>query len=180
METFIPIRQLVPNPTFREQRTRALAGLESARIDEPMAGLIDRFAKLPYCFTLQSCYGHFLFSGQPDRVNTERLPSPARDEYVEYRIAYVALCVDNCDEGKSLLVELQRLSLIDPDYIQSGCATWFWQRQVNSYASQVEPERFKTRDSVRVDYREALHLQHVRDEWHQKLLEILDLRVQKL
>ena len=180
METFVPIRQLVHNPDFLGQRAKALQGLKSAAIDKPIAGLVESFAKLPYCFTLQSCYGHFLHGDNVESENTERLPQSERSDDVDYRIAYVALCVDNCEEGASLIEALQGLCIIDPDYVQFGCATWFWNLQVNSYALQVEPDRFKTKDRIWVAYQEALHLQRVRDECYQKLGEILDQRVEAL
>jgi len=45
--------------------------------------------ELPYCFTLQSCFGHFVFCGQNDQQNLEPLPVNDPIVKVEYRIAYI-------------------------------------------------------------------------------------------
>lgn len=180
METFIPLRSLVDNPHFGEQRVQAMRQLETAAIDAPIVGLISGFAKLPYCFTLQCCYGHFLHGDRLDRENVERLPRSASSDTVEYRIAYIALCVDNCDPGESLVSGLKQLIRVDPAYVQFGCATWFWRQQVNSYALQIEPERYQTQDSVTVEYPEALHLQRVRDACFSELAGVVDSHVRML
>ena len=180
VETLARTKPPVENPDFQKQRSTALAQLEAAPIDPPMVGLISGLSKLPYCFTQQSCYGHFLYGDQLDPGNTVRLsPSDATDS-VEYRIAYVALCIDNCDQGRSLLQDLESLTSIDPDYVQCGCAGWFWQQQVNSYALQVEPDRFKTRDVAVVKYQEALHVQQIRDTVLSNLGELVDLHLRAL
>lgn len=180
METFIALKPLVDNPDFGQQRLDALKQLEAATIDAPIAGLINGFAKLSYCFTLQSCCGHFLHDDHLDRDNLERLPPSGSNSPVEYRIAYVAFCVDKCDQGVALLNELDALTNVDPDYVQFGCATWFWRQQVNSYALQVEPDRYKTRDSVMVDYQEALRLQRIGDKCFSELAGIVDSRIRVL
>jgi hypothetical protein len=180
METFVAPRALVDNPAFGQQRADALAQLEIAELDAPVADLIKGMATFPYCFTLQSCYGHFLFDDHLDRGNLERLPASTSDSPVEYRIAYLALCVDRTSQGIALLRELNSLTQIDPDYVQFGCATWFWRQHVNSYAFQVEPKRYKTRDSVRVGYQEALRLQRVRDTVFSELARIVDSRLREL
>ncbi len=41
--------------------------------------------------------------------------------------------------------DLRQIPAIDPEYIQFGCAEWFWEAQVNSYALQVEPMRHMTK-----------------------------------
>ena len=58
---------------------------------------------------------------------------------------------------------------IDKDYIQFGSAGWFWDRQVNTYVLQVEPDRYRFKDRVFLDYREALHVEKIRDLFFQKL-----------
>lgn len=177
METFIPPKSLVDNPLFGDQRRHAMRRMEAATIDAPIVELIGGFSKLPYCFTLQSCYGHFVHGSQLDRDNVECLPESTSKDPVDYRIAYVALCVDKCDDGVLLVEALSRITDVDPDYVQFGCAMWFWRQQVNSYALQVEPERYKTRDSITVDYQEALRLQRVRDEFFAELAGLVDSRV---
>jgi len=92
---------------------------------------------------------------------------------VTYRIAYVALCIENSPEGKALLEDLKDISATDSEFIQFGSAEWFWDRQVNSYVLQVEPERYKDKDQVVIDYREALRIQDVRDNFFSELKNLL-------
>ena len=105
----------------------------------------------------------------------EPLPGSGRLTNIEYRIAYVALCIDNSPLGKSLLESLEQLPLINPEYIQFGCAEWFWARQVNSYALQVEPLRFMTRDTCVIEYPEAHHVEKIRSQFFTQL----DLLIQE-
>ena len=174
METFIAAKDLVSNPHFHNQRQKALDGLPQAKIDQPIMDLIKRFANLPYCFTLQSCFGHFLFDDQSDSQNIDPLPALEQEIDVQYRIAYIAVCVQNDPAGKMLLDDLRGLCLLDPQNIQYGCAEWFWERQVNSYVVQVEPERHKTKDRCTISYPEALYLEGVRNRFYEKLNLLLD------
>ncbi len=52
---------------------------------------------------------------------------------------------------------------LDPGCIQFGCADWFWERQVNSYVPQVEPDRFRYSDTATITYEDALYIQRTRD-----------------
>jgi len=104
------------------------------------------------------------------------LPVSAIIPNVEYRIAYIALCLQNSDSGRALFQDLSGLASTNPKYIQFGCAEWFWGRQVNSYALQVEPERYKTKDRIVVGYREALHIEKVRNEFFSDLGRIIERR----
>jgi hypothetical protein len=169
LETFTEPKQLVENPHFSKQREKSLADLKHAVIDKPMVEIVDRLNKIPYCFTMQSCYGHFLYSGQDDPDNLNIRPVWSSIVGVEYRIAYLAFCVENSDSGKRLLEALKEITVIDPENIQFCCAEWFWEQQVNSYALQVEPERFKHLDSVELDYAEALHIEKIRNEFFTQL-----------
>jgi hypothetical protein len=72
-----------------------------------------------------------------------------------------------------LLEALNEITAIDPQNIQLCCAEWFWERQVNSYALQVEPDRFKHKDTAILDYREALHIEKIRNEFFVQLRELL-------
>ena len=162
METFIPPKDLVDNPHYSAQRRAALADLQDAWIDAPIVEHIRTLNSLPHCFTLQCCYGHFLTSGQADPHNLEPLPVAEVPGSVEYRIAYLALCVENSTAGRELLEVLSEVTAIDPENVQFGCATWFWERQVNSYVLQVEPDRFKDADRAVLDYEEALHIEKTR------------------
>jgi hypothetical protein len=145
-------------------------------IDAPIIELIDGFSHLPYCFTLQSCYGHFLHAHQRDPQNLEPLPLSESLTHVEYRIAYVALCLQDSELGRNLFGDLKEIPGIDPEYIQLGCAEWFWERQVNSYALQVEPKRHMIRDKISVPYQEALHIEKIRDKFFRGLEKIIQQR----
>lgn len=82
----------------------------------------------------QSCYGHFIYTGQRDPHNIEPLPVTDKIARVEYRIAYIALCIENNAAGIKLLKALKEITVIDPENIQFCGADWFWERQINSYA----------------------------------------------
>jgi hypothetical protein len=173
METFSTPKELVENPDYAGQREHALQGLDLSAIDVPLKEIIRSFRKLPCCFTLQCCYGHFLYSGQENRHNLEPLPVSGTITTVAYRIAYVAVCIENSRLGKALLERLGKLPALDPEYIQFGCAEWFWTRQVNSYALQVEPQRFKEKDTCLVAYKEALHLEKVKQSFFIQLKQLI-------
>ena len=180
LETFTELKDFVDNSDYHEQRREILAKLDIKTIDVPIAGIIDDFARLPYCFTLQSCYGHFVYSRQRDPYNIEPLPvSDGSIKSVEYRIAYIALCIENSNLGLELFEGLEHITAIAPGYIQLGCAQWFWERQVNSYALQVQPDRFKHKDSAILDYREALHIERMRNEFFVQLQELLQKQQRK-
>ena len=46
--------------------------------------------------------------------------------------------------------------------------------QSNSYALQVEPDRFKFQDTAIVGYKEALHIEKIRNEFFIRLYELLE------
>ena len=163
METFTEPRELVKNPPYRKQRQKRLSGLIDGMIDTPIIEIIHDFNNLPYCFTMQSCYGHFLYNGQKDSHNIDPLPVTNTIARVEYRIAYIAFCVENCNSGRMLLNAFKEITSIDLENIQFCSAEWFWKRQVNSYALQVEPARFKCEDKAILDYKEALNIEKIRN-----------------
>ncbi len=165
METFTEPKALVANPDYRHQRQKCLGELRDGMIDRPIAEVVNAFNKLPYCFTMQSCYGHFVFSGRSDPQNLEPLPPTETISRVEYRIAYIAFCIENSALGRMFYEAVRKMEALDPNNIQFGCAEWFWRRQVNSYALQVEPERFKYEDKAVLDYREALGIEKTRDKF---------------
>jgi hypothetical protein len=131
---------------------------------------------LSYCFTLQSCYGHFMYAGQRDPLNVAPLPLLPDLVRVEYRIAYLALCVQEGEAGWDLLSDLRQVPDIDPGGVQFGCATWFWERQVNSYVLQVEPERHKDQDRALIPYREALQVQETRARFWELIRDLVERR----
>jgi hypothetical protein len=169
LETYTEPKDLVENPHFQEQRHKALAGLSDDMIDGPLIGLIHSMNRLAYCFTLQCCYGHFVTAGQKDPHNLEPLPAGDALDRVEYRVAYVCLCVESSDAGKALLEVLKRATAIDPQNVQFCCAQWFWDRQVNSYALQVQPDRFKHKDTAMLAFREALRIEKIRNQFFETL-----------
>ena len=176
METFTEPKVLVENPQYQDQRQKCLAVLSDGMIDEPIIELIYAFNKLSYCFTLQSCYGHFIYNGQNDPHNLEPLPNTDTIARVEYRIAYIAFCIENSDLGRMLFNALKEITVIDPENIQFCCAEWFWKRQVNSYALQVEPDRFKFADKAILDYKETLKIEKVRNKFFVQLKDLLHMQ----
>jgi hypothetical protein len=165
METFCKVKPFIDNPGFHRQRESSLRKLNIQSIDVPIREVIRAFSKADCCFTLQSCYGHFIYEYQTDIKNTEPLPQIDRFITVEYRIAYLALCIENSRHGEELVAALLEIPKLDTDYIQFGCADWFWRRQVNSYVLQVEPGRFQDKDNIQIDYQEAVHIQEVRNQF---------------
>jgi hypothetical protein len=173
LETFTEPKEFTENPHYKEQKYKSLLGLTDIMIDEPIIEIINGFNILPYCFTMQSCYGHFIYNGQKDPHNLDSLPIRKTITRVEYRIAYIAFCIENSDPGRRLFEALKEITVIDPENIQFCSAEWFWKRQVNSYALQVEPDRFKHEDRAILYYREALHIEKIRNEFFVQLKELL-------
>ena len=178
MKTFTKLKAFVDDPHYYEKREESLRKLQISTIDAPIVEIIKYFAKLPYCFTLQSCYGHFIHKGQENPKNIEPLSLSDFDKSsgIEYRIAYLALCIQNNDLGKQLLKNLKKITEIDPKYIQFESAEWFWRRQVNSYALQVEPERYKTEDRCRLSIQEALYVEKVRNQFFKELKKLVQMK----
>jgi hypothetical protein len=173
VETFTKPKEFVENPHFREQRSKMLASLSDDMLDTPIIDLINGFNQLPYCFTLQCCHGHFVHDRQKDPYNLEPLPITDTIKSVEYRIAYIAFCIENSASGKIFREALNDIRLIDPKNIQFCSADWFWKKQVNSYALQVQPDRFKDKDRAFLDYKEALLIEKVRNAFFVQLQELL-------
>lgn len=177
METYVEAKELVDNPNYSKQRKMALGNLNFDIIDKPIVNVIKKIATIPDCFTLQSCFGHFLHDYQKDPNNIDPIKPQALDKEIEYRIAYIALCVENSLGGRKLLKELSKLISIDPKSIQYGSAEWFWNRQINSYVVQVEPERFRMQDRCVIDYQEAMRLEQIRNQFYQELGRIIDQHI---
>jgi hypothetical protein len=173
LETYTETKKLVKNPHYQAQRRKSLGILSDSMIDEPIIEIVNGFNKLPYCFTLQSCYGHFVYRGQKDSHNLEPLPVTNIIGKVAYRIAYIAFGIENSLSGSWLFEALKEITTIDQENIQFCCAEWFWKIQVNSYALQVEPDRFKHKDRAILDYKEALHIEKIRNEFFVRLGELL-------
>ncbi|MBM3706825.1 MAG: hypothetical protein FJW69_00575 [Actinobacteria bacterium] len=174
MKTFVKAKKFVNNPEYFTRRQQILKSFDVNLIDTPVAEIIEKFLALPFCFTLQSCYGHFLYKGQSNPYSIEALPKSNNIKTVKYRIAYIAICIQECSKGKQLSEKLYDMSQIDKKYIQFGCAGWFWKRFLNSFVLQVGPERFSTEDKIFVEYKEALHIENVRNEFFKKLNILID------
>lgn len=173
METFVKAKELVPNPDFNKKRIKTLKEINYNEIDYPIIGLIKNISKLEYCFSLQSCYGHFIFQGQNNIRSVEELPINKNINQIDYRIAYLAFCIQESKEGKNLLSIFKKIPLIDPKYVQFGCAEWFWERQINSFVIQVEPERYSNKDRIYIEYEEARHIEKVKKQFFNNLKNII-------
>lgn len=172
METFGPAMEFVEHSGFARDRERALAALDPAAIDPPLRDIVAGFATLPHCFTLQCCCGHFLRDPGQDPHNLEPVP-PGFSGPVAYRIAYVALCLENSPRGRGLRLSLARLPAIAPDDIQFGSAAWFRERWPNSCVLQVEPGGQMLKDEAILTAEEARRLQTVRDDFFAELRALL-------
>ena len=93
MGTMTELRSFVSNPHFSEQRQQSLSQLDTSTIDPPILDVVSDLGRLPYCFTLQGCFGHFLTGAQDEPRSTWPLPVSGIVSEVEYRIAYLALCI---------------------------------------------------------------------------------------
>jgi hypothetical protein len=91
-----------------------------------------------------------------------------------YRIAYIALCVENSREGVCLRSLLEEVPGIDPKYVQFGSPEWFWKSHPNMYALQVEPHRFMYEDVAVIAHKEALYVQDVRKHFFERLEQIVE------
>lgn len=162
METLTEPRPFVESRDYARDREDVLRRLDPANIDAPIVELIAAFNTLPFCFTLQSCYGHFISRPGQDDHTLEPVP-PEDCGPVRYRIAYVALCLENTAAGRAFHRSLAQMAADDPDYVQFGSAEWFWERHPNSYALQVEPRRYSRMDEALLGHEEALRVQERRD-----------------
>ena len=172
METFATQREFVEHSSFARDRERNTSNLPVKDIDAPILDVILEFAELEHCFTQQCCFGHFVHAEQPDVESL--LPLPAHDVgEVTYRIAYLALCIEHSAAGKRLREALAGIASVDGEYVQFGSPGWFGDRYPNSYALQVEPDRFQFQDQAVVPYSEALHIQRVRDLVFERVRSVL-------
>lgn len=78
METFGAPREFVENTRYSQDRKDALAALDLSSIDEPIVDIVAGFNTLPHCFTLQSCYGHFLCASEQNLHSLEPIPCDGR------------------------------------------------------------------------------------------------------
>ncbi len=174
METFTEPREFVENPQYSHDRQSTLAALNIISIYGPIVDIVGGFAALPHCFPLQSCYGHFVCAPDQDSRTLNPIP-PGYAGLVRYRIAYVALCLENSHRGWLLRDSLARVPAVEPHYVQFGTPDWYWRRlmMVNSYALQVEPIAQRLKDEAMLGPAEALHTQRVRDLFFAELRDVL-------
>ena len=104
----------------------------------------------------------------------ESLPIADAIGKIEYRIAYLAFCIENSEAGRGLLETLKQVTCIDPKNVQFCSAEWFWSKQINSYALQVEPDRYKRQDTAIINFKEALHIEKIRNAFFVRLRELLE------
>lgn len=172
METFGKPREFVKDGEYIYARQRAIAELNLGDIDSPIRDIIHGFARLPHCFTLQCCYGHFICDDRQDRDSLEVIPT-GYVKTVRYRIAYMAVCLENSKRGRKLWKTLAAVTGIEPEFIQFGSAAWFWQQWPNSFALQVEPSTSMCKDEVVLASREARYIQELRGRFFEALRTLL-------
>lgn len=160
---------MVADPLYPIRRRAILDGLDANPLDSPIDGLIHAFCRLSFCYTIQSCYGHFMFPGQDDPNHIAPL-SPADTWHGgRYRIAYIAWCIENSRSGRAFLRRLRQVPEVAPDDVQFGCAAWFWERHPNSYVLQVVPRKNQFKDTCSIDGVEARRLERVRNRFFDHL-----------
>ena len=161
METYTDPKPFEDYPGFQSDRQLALNILDITLIDNPLVGLIDDLNKLPYLFTLQCCYGHFLTTDDEEVFDFDLSGSI---NTVEYRLAYIAFCIENSPSGKKFAHQLKDISLtMEQGLVQFCSAQWFWDQWVNSYALQIMPQRFIDKDSAVLHFYEAAKIKQARD-----------------
>jgi hypothetical protein len=90
LKTITEPRALVFNPKYQQDRMSTIKALDLKAIDEPILDIVSAFIELPYCFPLQSCFGHFVCTDDQDMDTLSPVPRICNDP-VRYRIAYLAV-----------------------------------------------------------------------------------------
>jgi hypothetical protein len=136
--------------------------------------MIQECRLIPHCFTLQCCFGHFVYDGEPDIENLV-LPSSYKGtvDDVLYRLAYLAVCIQDSPRGREQYADLAALADVKPDYIQFGSADWFWDQTVNTYCIQLESDRLKNKDNGMISRAEALIIEEIRPILFNRLAAII-------
>ena len=178
METFTCARPFSPHPSYFPDREKAHRELElkiqQDSIDRPLIPMIQECIPVPHCYTVQCCFGHFVHEREPDAKNLVPLSYyTGLVEHVNYRLAYLTVCLQDSTGGRQMYADLEALAALDPDYIQFGSADWFWERTVNTYCIQLEPERFKTKDSGMISLEESLVIEELRKDFFDRLAGII-------
>ncbi len=173
MQTYITSKNLVEHTNYKKQREDTLRRLDMSKIDPLLTDLIKSFNSIPYCFTLQCCSGHFFNDFHRLDNASDFLFDPEKSNTIQYSIAYIAVCIRNCLLGRRLIEGIKKIASMDPEYIQFGCAQWFWQKTVNSYVLQVEPQKYLDKDIINIEYSEAICVMKARDLFLVKLKDML-------
>ena len=162
METYTDYKPFVDHPSFREDRRCIIDNLDVGGIDPPLIPLIQKINRFPYVFSLQCCHGHFIWKNGKEVKTLEQLETY---KWVKYRLAYIALCIENSSPGRRLQQRLTKIPLlINREKVQFCSAQWFWDQWPNSYAMQIIPERYKEFDSAQIAYAEAKEVAKIRDD----------------
>jgi hypothetical protein len=172
MKTFTSPRELIFSESFGLDRKRAIADINVNDLDKPLINIVEQFNTLPFCFTLQCCYGHFLYPLQQDPNNLDPLPGYDTGP-ITYRIAYLAFCIKENSAGKNFCKVMEKVQDMDRDYIQFGSADWFRERCPNSFVLQVEPRKYKYQDQALLDWKEAVHVEETRRLFFERIKRIL-------
>jgi hypothetical protein len=163
METYTEYNSFTHNPNFKADRQIALDNLDCNLIVPPLLKLLKEINRLPCLFTLQCCHGHFLKKDGKEISNLELLET---NERVKYRLAYIAICLENSFSGKNFRQKLMSIPLsINQDMIQFCSAQWFWEQWLNTYALQVISKKYKDRDTAQLECAEAKEIEKVRDDF---------------
>ncbi len=161
LETFTETREFVESAHYAKDRQDALEALDLKSIDALIVDVVAGFSTFPQCFTLQCCCGHFVCAPGQSPRSLEPIAPGCRGA-VTYRIAYLALCLENSPRGWALREALARIPEIAPGYVQFGSADWFWERWVNSCVLQVEPAVHRLKHEVVLGPIEPLRTQRAR------------------
>jgi len=163
METYTDYKPFIHNPNFKADRQIALNNLDLNLIDSPLIKLVKEINRLPYLFTLQCCHGHFL---NKDGKEISNLGLSETNERVEYKLAYIAFCIEKSLSGRNIRQSLMNIPLsVAQDKIQFCSAQWFWEQWSNTYVLQVMPKRFKDLDTAQIEYAEAREIKNIRDNF---------------
>ena len=124
-------------------------------------GSIDRIFKL-----LVKEYGYRQWHSRSDPISelVQTILSQNTSDVNSHR-AFGSLLASFPDWQDIVQANLKAIAVLEPAYIQFGSAEWFWERCVNSYILQVEPERSKYKDSVNVSFKEGLFIEKIRDQF---------------
>lgn len=178
METYTQAKPMVEDLSYEARRNDSISllknELSAGNIDPPLIDLLRDISKIPHCYTLQSCYGHFVHDLQTDKNNTEPLKKYKDSiSQVHYRIAYMAFSIQKSVFGRRFHDDLKKVVEIDPEFIQFGSSDWFWKQVVNTYVVQLEPKRSMSLDSVWVDIDEALYMESLREKFFSEIRDIV-------